>query len=141
MNMKYKVWHIERKEWIQDTWHVYIDPDGDVWEIDERGGYTPYMEKKYLTDKVKIVWYTGLKDRNDMEMYEGDVIACESNGVNRENRVICYDSVQARYKAVPLSAYHLNAGNGGWTGYELKYHNEVIGNIYEHPHLLEGEQT
>jgi uncharacterized phage protein (TIGR01671 family) len=81
--------------------------------------------------------YTGLKDSNDKEIYEGDIVGCESNGVNRyEYRVVCYDSHQTKYKAVPLVAYHQNAGNGGWTGYELKYHNEVIGNIYDSPELL-----
>lgn len=33
--------------------------------------------------------------------------------------VICYDSHQARYKFVPLDLYHANAGDGGWSGFEL----------------------
>ena len=93
-------------------------------------------------DSETVGQYTGLKDRNDKEIFEGDILLCESNGIQHyEHRVVCYDIFQTRYKAVPPTAYHQNAGQGGWTGYELKYHNEVIGNIHEHPHLLKGKEA
>jgi len=79
--------------------------------------------------------YTGLKDRNDAEIYEGDIVLCDQDS----RRVVCYDIYQTKYKTVPKSTYYANAGNGGWTGFDLRWHCEVIGNVYEHPNLLEGD--
>lgn len=85
-----------------------------------------------------IMQYTEKKDVNNKDIYEGDILGCESNGVNRyEKRVVCWDSHQAKFKSVPLSTYHSNAGSGGWTGFDLyRTHCEVLGNIYENPELL-----
>ncbi|OCT12615.1 hypothetical protein A8709_32920 [Paenibacillus pectinilyticus] len=84
--------------------------------------------------------WTGLNDSNGDPIYEGDIVGCESNGVERyQKRVICYDIHQAKYKTVPRSTYYANAGHGGWTGYELRAECEVLGNIHENPELLEGK--
>lgn len=82
-----------------------------------------------------IMQYTGLKDKTDVEVYEGDIVHVEDRG----KCVICYDSHQLKYKAVPVSLYLANAGNGGWTGFEIKYWYPVIGNIYENVDLLSKE--
>jgi uncharacterized phage protein (TIGR01671 family) len=102
----------------------------DWWLYTEQGDYRVYEKS--------IGQYTGKKDSYNTEIFEGDILGCESNGVNRyEKRVVCWDSYQAKFKSVPLSTYHSNAGNGGWTGYDLYRTNcEVLGNIYEHPDLL-----
>ncbi len=76
--------------------------------------------------------YTGLMDKNGTEICEGDIVA-----TNKGNSVICFDTPQARYKVVPISLYLANAGSGGWTGFDMKYAEKVIGNIYENPELLE----
>lgn len=85
----------------------------------------------------EITWYTGLKDRNGKEIYEMDVFP-PGKRTHGEITIVCYDSKQARYKTVPLSLYKANAGNGGWTGFDLNPHSEIIGNIYHNPDLLEG---
>ncbi|GIO83497.1 hypothetical protein J25TS5_04290 [Paenibacillus faecis] len=104
---------------------------GVYMEMDGKG-----FHKLRMSD-FEIMWFTGLKDKNGVEIYEGDIILCESSGLKHyEHRVVCYDTHQAKYKTVPPTSYHQNAGNGGWTGYELKYHNEVVGNIYDNPDLL-----
>ena len=99
---------------------------------------SPHWDK--LNSQIRVVketvgQYIGLKDKNGREIYEGDV----SEASDGEIRIICYDSNQAKYKAVPLHCYKQYAGQGGWTGYELRNDNrhEVIGNIYEDTHLLE----
>lgn len=80
--------------------------------------------------------FTGLYDKDGVEIYEGDITRASDDEV----RVICYDILQAKYKAVPHYAYRHNAGEGGWTGYDLRNdkRHEIIGNIYENPELLEA---
>lgn len=86
-----------------------------------------------------LMQFTGLQDRNGKDIYEGDIVGCESIGVERyQKRVVCYDIHQAKYKTVPRSTYYANAGHGGWTGYDLRSECEVLGNIYENPELLEA---
>ena len=87
-------------------------------------------------EHLELMQYTGLKDKNGKEIYEGDIITCEGGyetieGCSEdceEPRVIEWsDGLQwvAECKNcrdnVPL--------------YEWDY-NEVIGNIYENPELL-----
>lgn len=96
--------------------------------------------------------WTGLKDKERTDIYEFDIVTepyfsnvnPNDHNDNDDNDdlerlyVICYDSNQARYKSVPISLYKANAGNGGWTGYEVKYERIiVIGNIHATPELLE----
>ncbi|MEC4569326.1 YopX family protein [Paenibacillus sp. CMAA1739] len=84
--------------------------------------------------------YTGLKDGStDEEWYEGDIFAPDFSLRQVEVKIICYDTYQGRYKAVPLSMYLENAGNGGWTGFDIKYWNQRLGNIHDNPELLQPQ--
>ncbi|MBU8609194.1 YopX family protein [Bacillus pumilus] len=89
------------------------------------------------SEKSILTQYTGLKDKHGVEIYESDIAFDPNKNIKG---VICYDCHQARYKFVPLSLYHSNAGDGGWSGFELNLNRrlpEVIGNIYQNPDLLE----
>ena len=79
-------------------------------------------------DNWKVMQYTGLKDKNGKEIYEGDI-------VKARNVELC--KVVFEYGAFYLSSH-------SFAGLLLLHHYvldcEVIGNIYEHKYLLkEGE--
>ncbi|MFF0825404.1 YopX family protein [Brevibacillus sp. NPDC003359] len=114
-----------------------------AWDTETKKMSHDFLNKNWLrvcieSPFVELMQFTGLRDSNDKEIYKGNVVLCDSRSSGKERRVVCYDLHQLKYKTVPLVAYHSNAGRGGWTGYEVKYHNEVIGNIYEKPELLEA---
>ncbi|MFB0867374.1 hypothetical protein [Paenibacillus oleatilyticus] len=73
-------------------------------------------------------------------MYGGDIFP-PGTRTRGEVQIVCYDLELAKYKSVPLSLYNSNAGDGGWTGYSLNPYSEVIGNVWEHPHLLEEAKS
>ena len=91
----------------------------------------------FVVDPVTVGQYTGLKDKNGVEIYEGDVIDTHVRS--------------GRYMKVYYnedSASFLTAGLGdiawvktGGLGKDMCSYIEVIGNIYENPDLLTQEET
>ena len=88
-----------------------------------------------------IMQYTGLKDKNGKEIYEGDMVA--------ENILTCVgidcpkDSFTIKNHVVELRSprYWLVDEDMGWEGEGLVSPEdcEIIGNIYENPELLSKE--
>lgn len=136
IEIKYKAWYKPLGVMIEPENLVKIELEtkvlGVYMEMDNRG----YHELRMYD--FEMMQYTGLKDKNGREIYEGDVFP-PGERTRGEVTIVCYDSKQLRYKAVPLSLYKANAGNGGWTGFDLNPFSEVIGNIYENPELIGGD--
>lgn len=99
------------------------------------------------TPDVTLMQYTGLKDKNDKEIYEGDIESDENGNLS----VVCYLEKYGAYCFVPLVLYvnedYENQVEYGY-GYDCYFHNAipskystVIGNIYENPELLEESQN
>lgn len=85
-------------------------------------------------DNGIICQYTGLHDKNGKEIYEGDIIELKANnGCCEMTGIIIYDEYDLAFELRDI-------GEGTqeclwYTEQEL----EVIGNIYDNPELLGGE--
>jgi len=84
-------------------------------------------------DPKTVGQYTGLKDRNGKEIYEGDVLI-NPKGIRGEIKYV------PEYAA--FLAYWKHDGECGYDylDKEILMKCEVIGNIYENPYLLEKEE-
>jgi len=91
--------------------------------------YTPNTRPKYIW-----MQYTGLKDKNGKEIYEGDIFDCiyKEDGCKHRLLVI-WDEDDARFKLKNFG--ECDQPNVTQTFSDMQRH-EVIGNIYENPELL-----
>ena len=122
--IKFRIWSVTKKRYVQDYDYYYIDNDGDLYNIDYQG-YD--MVKKSLKKDFYIVeQYTGLKDKNGVEIYEGDVLHCVSRWDSADMVVIFADG---EFRMVLLEK-----GDGF---YDIRcFDKEVIDNIHDNPELL-----
>ncbi len=88
----------------------------------ENGDEAP---KSYLGDQVEVMQYTGVKDKNRKEIYDGDIMN------------LSQWSPSVYMIAFDRGAFYLAKKDGEEVG-DIKYAEggEVIGNIYENPDLL-----
>lgn len=120
--IKFRVWDKKNKNWAID---FDISLDG---ELLCDGGTTLFIREHF-----EIMQFTGLLDCEGKEIYEGDIIedGFDRYIINSPSWFECdafecygYDNLSGRFYGNPLGEKSLES---------IK----IIGNIYEHPHLLE----
>lgn len=113
--IKFKAWDNEEKHLIP------FDDIYSYWKVSDL----------YPSDFI-IMQYTGLKDKNGKEIYEGDWF--KSNSRVNPFMIIWYNgSFRGKYPEDDGKGFHID-------DYETKC-GEVIGNIYESKHLLDNIDT
>lgn len=135
--IKFRAWDSEEKVMWQTLTLAELIEGG--WEFSTDPYEFTLPQKDYLwSQHDKTIWmqYTGLKDENGKEIYEGDVLGCVSNDdwrrsyYNAKIQVIYNDS-KARFEGDRSAKFsHKDIPD------ILRKEFAVIGNIYENPELL-----
>ena len=102
--IKLRAWDLEDKYWVED------------WVVSSYGCILDLLKELFRGHKDYILMqFTGLLDKNGVEIYEGDVVYLAGYG----NYVVEWPFIQ-----LFQSSWEKDVG-------------QIIGNIYENPELLE----
>jgi len=83
--------------------------------------------EKFGGRDCEIMQYTGLKDKNGKEIYEGDIIVTRLNSPDNNEESLVVEFADGSFKLKKENTYYY---------FPFLLNVEVIGNIYENPELL-----
>ena len=123
---KFRAWDSVKKEMFKDTFA--ITESGQVVVVEQESVASPpdYVFVEHLV----IMQSTGLHDKNGKEVFVGDIIKC-TRGCPHE---VYLEKEYGGLFIGGMPAVYLKGLTSGyaWTGAE-----EILGNIWENPELLE----
>lgn len=129
--IKFRGKRLDNGEWIEgdllrmlDHWFIFPNPE-------------PEGIDKYAVDPATVGEFTGLKDKNGKEIYEGDVIRSPlSEDKTRPHRIF-YHTGNAAFMGALVDRKELCylRLDQDWI---YKFGKEVISNIHDNPEFLKG---
>lgn len=134
---KYRVW-MKSLKWMCDVTNISFD--SKFVDICQKGDTERYTEMSVEFDEIELMQQTGLFDKNNKEIFEGDIITDgHTLGVLKNHQTLGFYMVDEKGKESFLSD---TVDTEGFEEAKEFMENsiEIIGNIYENPELLEVEQ-
>ena len=129
--IKFRAWHKTEKKMCEVTTIVLgkgafllgLKPDPGYW-ADNKIYVHPVENGRFCKwDEFELMQYTGLKDKNGKDIYEGDIVEFPEN------------QLQVKYSC-PAFCLQSLSNNLVWHFDEMSSFGEIIGNIHENPELI-----
>ena len=122
-NLRFRAWDKENREMLE-VHGISFDVQG-IWTnemIDDEsdGNFI------FLSD-IELLQSTGLKERNGIEMFEGDVVKTKYGEHGRHIGIVTFR--YGKFLSIGVKQYECYVE-------ELDWMFEIVGNQFEHPHLL-----
>ena len=139
-DIKFRAWDTRFDMMIYQLANGYRhDFNGDIALMNDKG------ESVEVSNEFKIMQYTGLKDRNGKEIYEGDLLQIEGESGNYNCFEVFYhdnECIGGQNIGFCINRMHCQGNSGGGTGYKftpesIRDNNFVVcGDIYQNPELI-----
>lgn len=130
---KFRAW-MPSLQWMCEVTAILFDEKSiDVYKTDDTGRVT---EMNVRQNEAVLMQSTGIKDKNGVEIFEGDVAVMD--GWRRQVVTFGTQEVEEEFGSVRIyRGFNLYLG-GGYPNAVMSTF-EVIGNIYENPELVEAD--
>ena len=130
--IKFRSWDEQNKIMHNEVEFIRSGTDGDDWILFKSDKQKledgNVLNNPYFQQQIKVMQYTGLKDKNGVLIFEGDVIKINVSHFNGIGEVIFHKGCfMIKYNEDDLSEL-----------YGDNLYSEIIGNIYENQELLES---
>ena len=128
MKPRFRAWHKTCEEMGRIAFIRYRQ-SGEIAHLSFRGNTYSGLVK---LDEIELMQSTGLKDKNGKEVFEGDIIKCTRGCLHEVY-------IEKEYGGTYFGGMPAVYLKGLRDGYAWTEHEEIVGNIYENPELLEDE--
>ena len=135
-DIKFRAWDLDHKWWDCSFW---VSSHGVVFDAASVVHDTPHIEIEENPNLV-VMQFTGLKDENGVEIYEGDIL-------EDEGKKICLCEIGGYFldDSVGFGVHYLPDGDSAVFArpadpFGVEWKLKVIGNIHQNPELLEASK-
>lgn len=122
--IKFRAWDKERKVMLPpvDVWSFGID------SVEKKCWSDSHQRLYWINDDVTLMQYTGLKDKNGKEIYEGDIVRSvhpdNETDTTTDTKIMTVTDIRGDYQCLSSEI-----------PFTWDNRLEVIGNVYQNPEL------
>ena len=126
--IKFRAWLKEDKKMVNVETMDFTDKSMQYLKRSEI--INAYILRRVSFDDVELMQYTGLKDKNDKEIYEGDILFFRDENMKY---IVVWQDAAFIIKSIEIRKY---SEKMCWLD-DTEICCEIVGNIYENKNLLE----
>ena len=133
MTVRYRAWDVLAEKMIDEILMISFVRKEIIGKFSDGSTSVPLkFEDERNGEDVILMQSTGLKDKNGKEVFVGDIIKCTRGCLHEVY-------IEKEYGGTFIGGMPAVYLKGLGEGYAWTEHEEIIGNIYENPDLLEDK--